>query len=125
MNPRGVAPYTLSRRAGSAAPASLREPTFDAAASRRTDVRVILVDVDAFGVALIRDLHTVFPSLKIVALTSGPKQMATSLKAGAVVAIPRSTPPATLGRLIQRLLAKPSKPVKHARRLQESVGHLR
>ncbi len=88
------------------------EPTFDAAASRRTDVRVILVDVDAFGVALIRDLHMVFPSLKIVALTSGPKQMATSLKAGAVVAIPRSTPPATLGRLIQKLLAKPLKPTK-------------
>ena len=85
------------------------EPTFDAAASRRTDVRVIVVDVDAFGVSLIRDLHAVFPSTKIVALTSGPKQMAASLKAGAAIALPRSTPASTLGRLIQRLLAKPAK----------------
>jgi hypothetical protein len=89
------------------------EPTFDAAASRRTDVRVIVVDVDAFGVSLIRDLHAVFPSTEIVALTSGPKQMAASSKAGAAIALPRSTPASTLGRLIQRLLAKPAKPVKH------------
>jgi hypothetical protein len=89
------------------------EPTFDAAASRRTDVRVIVVDVDAFGVSLIRDLHAVFPSTEIVALTSGSKQMAASSKAGAAIALPRSTPASTLGRLIQRLLAKPAKPVKH------------
>jgi hypothetical protein len=83
------------------------EPTFDAAASRRTDVRVIVIDVDAFGVSLIRDLHAVFPSMKIVALTSGPKQMAASLKAGAAIALPRSTPASMLGRLITKLLAKP------------------
>ena len=47
-----------------------------------TDVRVIVVDVDAFGVAFIRDLHTVFPSMRIVALTSGPRQMIASLKTG-------------------------------------------
>ncbi|TML88547.1 MAG: hypothetical protein E6G09_01940, partial [Actinobacteria bacterium] len=88
------------------------EPTFDAAASRRTNVRVIVVDVDAFGVSLIRDLHAVFPATKIVALTSGPRQMAASLKAGAAIALPRSTPASTLGRLIQRLLAKRSSPVK-------------
>ena len=90
--------------------ASAIEPTFDAAASRRTDVRVIVVDVDAFGVSLIRDLHAVFPSMKIVALTSGPKQMVASLKAGASVALPRSTPASVLTRLVTRLLAKPVKP---------------
>jgi hypothetical protein len=90
--------------------ASAIEPTFDAAASRRTDVRVIVVDVDAFGVSLIRDLHAVFPSTKIVALTSGPKQMVASLKAGASIALPRSTPASVLTRLVTRLLAKPAKP---------------
>ena len=103
------------------------EPTFDAAASRRTDVRVIVVDVDAFGVSLIRDLHAVFPSTKIVALTSGPKQMAASLKAGAAIALPRSTPVSTLGRLIQRLLAKPTKPAKSAKLAgppHRNAGHL-
>jgi hypothetical protein len=90
--------------------ASAIEPTFDAAASRRTDVRVIVVDVDAFGVSLIRDLHAVFPSTKIVALTSGPKQMVASLKAGASIALPRSTQASVLTRLVTRLLAKPAKP---------------
>jgi hypothetical protein len=89
------------------------EPTFDAAANRRTNVRVIVVDVDAFGVALIRDLHAVFPSAKIVALTSGPKQMAASLKAGAAIGLPRATPASTLGRLIQKLLAKHISPALH------------
>jgi DNA-binding NarL/FixJ family response regulator len=71
---------------------------------------VIVVDVDAFGVSLIRDLHAVFPSMKIVALTSGPKQMASSLKAGASIALPRSTPASVLTRVIRRLLANPAKP---------------
>jgi hypothetical protein len=104
------------------------EPTFDAAASRRTDVRVIVVDVDAFGVSLISDLHAVFPSAKIVALTSSPKQMATSLKAGAAIALPRSTPASILARVIDRLVAKPTKPTKPAKPagpLHQSVGHLR
>ena len=68
---RGIA-GTFTTQKPSLVTASGIEPTFDAAASRRTDVRVILVDVDAFGVALIRDLHAVFPSLKIVAEESGP-----------------------------------------------------
>jgi hypothetical protein len=91
------------------------EPAFDAAASRRTDVRVIVVDVDAFGVSLIRDLHAVFPSAKIVALTLGPKQMLASLKAGASIALPRSTPGSILSRVITRLLAKPAKPKPDSR----------
>ncbi|MGZ8793485.1 MAG: PASTA domain-containing protein, partial [Gaiellaceae bacterium] len=108
--------------------ASEIEPTFDAAASRKTDVRVIVVDVDAFGVSLIRDLHAVFPSTKIVALTSGPKHMAASLKAGASIALPRSTPASVLTRVITRLLAKPAKPkpAKLVRpRPHQTSGHTR
>jgi hypothetical protein len=101
------------------------EPTFDAAANRRTDVRVIVVDVDAFGVSLIRDLHTVFPSIGIVALTSSPRQMAVSLKTGASVALPRSTPASVVTRVITRLLAKP-KITKHARpRTSQTSGRKR
>jgi hypothetical protein len=92
--------------------ASSIEPTFDAAASRGTNVHVIVVDVDAFGLSLIRDLHTVFPSAKIVALTSQPNQMATALKAGAAIALPRSTPASTLARVIKRLAT----PAKRTRR---------
>jgi DNA-binding NarL/FixJ family response regulator len=64
---------------------------------------VIVVDVDEFGVGLVRDLHAVFPSVKIVALAAGPKTMAAALKAGATIVLPRSTPPATLAKIIQRL----------------------
>jgi hypothetical protein len=109
---RGIS-GTLTTQRRKLISASGIEPTFDAAASRRTDVRVIVIDVDAFGISVVRDLHAVFPSTKIVALTSSPKQMAASLKAGAVIALPRSTPSSTLGRLITRLLAKPIKPAKH------------
>jgi hypothetical protein len=79
------------------------DPTFDAAANRNRDVRVIVVDVDELGVATVHDLHVVFPSVKIVALAAGPKTMAAALKAGATIVLPRSTPPATLAKIIQRL----------------------
>ena len=79
------------------------DPAFDAAATRSRDVRVIVVDVDELGVATVRDLHTVFPSLKIVALAAGPRTMARALNAGATVVLPRSTPPSTLAKIIRRL----------------------
>ena len=85
------------------------ETTFDAAANRKTDTRVIVVDVDEFGLAFVRDLHTVFPAVKIVALSSSPRTMSRALKAGAVIALPRSTPPAMLAKVIQKLLAPPAK----------------
>ncbi|MDX6388334.1 MAG: hypothetical protein QOD85_2136, partial [Gaiellaceae bacterium] len=88
------------------------EPTFDAAASRSTDVRVIVVDVNQFGVGMVRDLHAVFPAAKIVALVLGPKQMAAALKAGAAIALPRSTPAPLLARIIQRLLNQPVRVAK-------------
>jgi DNA-binding NarL/FixJ family response regulator len=61
---------------------------------------------------VISDLHAVFPSAKLVALTSSPKQMVNSLRAGASIALPRSTPAPTLVRVIQRLLGAPAKPVR-------------
>jgi hypothetical protein len=79
------------------------DPAFDAAANRNRDVRVVVVDADELGVATVRDLHIVFPSVKIVALAAGPKTMAAALKAGATIVLPRTTPPATLARIIQRL----------------------
>ena len=52
------------------------------------------------------DLHVVFPSVKIVALAAGPKTMAAALKAGATIVLPRTTPPATLAKIVQRLAKK-------------------
>ena len=67
----------------------------------------MVVDVDQFGVQFVRDLHTVFPSLKMVVLSRSPKTLARSLKAGAAVALPRSIPNAVLGAVISRLLRSP------------------
>jgi hypothetical protein len=66
--------------------------------------------------------------MRIVALTSGPRQMIASLKTGASVALPRSTPASVLTRVITRLLAKPAEPkiTKHARpRTSQTSGHPR
>ena len=41
-----------------------------------------------------------------IALAAGPKTMAAALKAGATIVLPRSTPPATLAKIIQRLAKK-------------------
>ena len=101
----GVSAQDVGSRLGRQRPKAVNavEPTFDAAANRNRDVRVVVVDVDEFGVSVVRDLHTVFPAVKIVALAAGPKTMSAALKAGATVVLPRSTPPAMLAKIIQRL----------------------
>jgi DNA-binding NarL/FixJ family response regulator len=101
----GTAASGVGAKLGAQAPkvVTAEDPTFDAAANRNRDVRVIVVDVDELGLPMVRDLHTVFPSVKIVALAAGPKTMARALKAGATIVLPRSTPPATLAKIIRQL----------------------
>src|SRR5204863_3073194 len=43
------------------------DSAFDLAGAGSDGVEVMIVDVDQFGVGFVRDLHTVFPRLKIVA----------------------------------------------------------
>jgi adhesin/invasin len=68
------------------------------------DVAVIVVDVDVHGVALVRDLHGVFPETAIVAVSRQPARRAAEARAGAV-AVPASTPPVTLAKLLLALAA--------------------
>jgi hypothetical protein len=82
---------------------AIGEDTWAIAGSQERNVQVIVVDVDRYGLQLVRDLHTVFPSLKIVALTNDPRRLAQAVRAGAAVAMPRSTPPADVAKLIRRL----------------------
>ena len=69
-------------------------------------MQVIVVDVDEFGVGFVRDLHTVFPQLRIVALSKSSTTLAAALRNGATVALPRSTAPATLAKVIAKLLKR-------------------
>jgi DNA-binding NarL/FixJ family response regulator len=80
------------------------DDAFDLAGSGSGDVQVMIVDVDQFGVAFVRDLHIVFPSMKIVVLSRDPKRLVAALKAGATVALPSSTPSPTLAAVVARLL---------------------
>ena len=82
---------------------AIGEDTWTIAGSQNRNVRVIVVDVDRYGLQLVKDLHTVFPSMKIVALTNDPRRLAQAVRAGAAVAVPRSTPPADVAKLIRRL----------------------
>ena len=82
---------------------AIGEDTWTIAGSQERNVQVIVVDVDRYGLQLVRDLHTVFPSVKIVALTNDPRRLAQAVRAGAAVAVPRSTPPADVAKLIRRL----------------------
>ena len=79
------------------------EETWTVTGSPSRNVRVIVVDVDRNGLELVRDLRTVFPNVRIIALTNDPRRLAQSVRAGAAVAVPRTTPPKDLAKLINRL----------------------
>jgi hypothetical protein len=101
-------PQNLSVGSGSRKPkvvsANDVDKAFDLAGAGSGDVQVMVVDVDEFGIGFVRDLHVVFPSMKIVALSRDPKLLVAALKAGATVALPSSTPSPTLAAVIAKLL---------------------
>jgi hypothetical protein len=66
-------------------------------------VQVIVVDVDRYGISLLRDLRTVFPSVRLLALASRPADLARASKAGATIALPYDTPAPMVARVIRRL----------------------
>jgi hypothetical protein len=103
--PSGLTVGTGSRRPKVVAVEGV-EDAFNLAGSGSGDVQVMIVDVDQFGVGFVRDLHMVFPSMKIVALSRDPKLLAAALKAGATVALPSSTPSPTLAAVVAKLLAR-------------------
>jgi len=82
------------------------DSAFDAVGAGSNGVQVMVVDVDEFGVRFVRDLHTVFPGLRMVALSRSAKTMAKATKAGATVALPSSVPNSVLAAVISRLLRK-------------------
>jgi DNA-binding NarL/FixJ family response regulator len=101
----GIPPVNVSgKKKAKVVSADGVDTAFDLAGTGAGDVQVMVVDVDEFGVGFVRDLHAVFPGMKIVALSKNPKLLAAALKAGATVALPSSTPSPTLAAIIARLL---------------------
>jgi hypothetical protein len=82
------------------------DAAFDTTANRAHNVGVVVVDVDRFGLQLVRDLRTVFPMVRIVALSDKPRLLVRAIKAGATIALPRSTPDAQLVSIVRRLATR-------------------
>jgi hypothetical protein len=59
--------------------------------------------VDEYGVSFVGDLHTVFPALRLIALAEERKTRTLAVRAGAVLALPRSTPPHQLRKAIVKV----------------------
>ena len=76
------------------------DQTFALAASGSRDVKIVVVDVDAHGVGFVSDLHTVFPSIRVIAIATQPADRVRALRAGAVQALPRNTTSRQLAKAI-------------------------
>jgi hypothetical protein len=76
------------------------DQTFDVVASTKHEVGLVVVDADAYGTRLIADLRTVFPSVRVIAISREPARRALALRAGAVRALPRSTTAKQLAKAI-------------------------
>jgi hypothetical protein len=87
-------------------PAAVGEDAWRLTGASDGNVQVIVVDVDRYGLQLIRDLRLVFPTVRILGLTNDPRGLAQAVRAGATIAVPRSTPPRDLAKLIQRLASR-------------------
>jgi hypothetical protein len=82
------------------------EGTFMLASSGSRNVGVAVVDVDEYGVGLVRDLGIVFPSLRLVGIARDRSMRARAVRAGAVLALPRSTPAAKAARAIEHIAGR-------------------
>ncbi len=82
------------------------DDAFRATASLTRNVVVVVVDADQVGIATIRDLHTTFPDVRIVALSTKSSILSQAVPAGATVALPSSTSPEQLAKTIAKLAAR-------------------
>ena len=79
------------------------DETFALVASGARDVGIVVVDVDAYGVGFVRDLRTVFPTLRMIAISRRAALRAQAVRAGAVLALPRNVTAAQLAKAIAKL----------------------
>ncbi len=87
---------------------AIGEETWTITGTQNRNVQVIVVDVDRYGLQFVRDLRIVFPTVRLLAITNDPRLLARSVRAGAAIAVPRSTPPKSLVKLISQLAKRAS-----------------
>jgi hypothetical protein len=79
--------------------------TFMLTGNPALNIQAVVVDADTYTLSMVHDLRTVFPDLAIVALTDDPQKLARSVAAGATIALPRSTAPDQLAKVVRRLIS--------------------
>ena len=78
------------------------ERTFALLSAADRTVRVVVVDVDRFGIQFLRDVRTVFPTVRAIALTDRRALRPGIERAGAFSVLPRSSTQEQLLRAIRR-----------------------
>ena len=75
---------------------------FDLLSTPRRQVGAVVVDADEYGTLFIADLHAVFPTVPVIAISREPARRVQAIRAGAVVALPRNASTAQLAKAIVR-----------------------
>jgi DNA-binding NarL/FixJ family response regulator len=83
--------------------ADSEETTFELSGDPARNVTAIVIDADQYTLSMIHDLHTVFPTVKLIALSSDPAKRLAAVKAGATLALPKTTPPPKLAKVVKSL----------------------
>jgi hypothetical protein len=84
-------------------PATSSDTTFNYTGDPKRNVQVIVVDADQYGLGLVHDLRTVFPMVKLIALTSDPSKLSRAVRAGATLALPKATTATKLAKVVTSL----------------------
>ncbi len=87
----------MPRRVTSAAGA---DQTFELVASAAHEVSVVVVDADVHGTRFVADLRTVFPKVRVIAISREPARRLLAVRAGAALALPRNTSARQLAKAI-------------------------
>jgi hypothetical protein len=88
---------------------------FALAGDPRHNVQVIIVDADQYTLSMIHDLHTVFPTIKVVALSNDPRRLAAAVRAGATLGLPKTTPATKLAKVVGSISTTPRPPASRRR----------
>jgi hypothetical protein len=94
---------TVPMQATKTLQADSEETTFELSGDPKRNVTAIVIDADTYTLGMIHDLHTVFPTVKLIALSSDPAKRLAAVKAGATLALPKTTPPPKLAKAVAAL----------------------
>ncbi|HWX08579.1 MAG TPA: PASTA domain-containing protein, partial [Gaiellaceae bacterium] len=83
--------------------ASTGDSTFTLTGDPNRHVEVIVVDADQYGLGLVRDLRTCFPTVRLVVLTNSPKTLSRAVAAGATIALSKRTSTVKLAKVVAAL----------------------